>query len=231
MNPLEDLSTAVISGNIRMIKHLLKYVNLDLNTQDYDGETALIKAVSYNYPEVVELLINAGADVNIHTNDGYTALIYAATTDNTKLVELLINAGADVNAHTNHGFTALILAALHGHTDIAELLINAGADVNAHTDNGYTALQLFCENNYIPEAQKKEFADLLFHATPNLEIFEGAPSWVYDMHNEIMQQHLQSFLDGTLHSARNHSIVQTLPVDVLGMIANKVLGDTDTDHN
>ena len=49
------------------------YVNL----RDKYGRTALMRAVSRNHKDIIELLIKNSADVNVKNNDGETALMRA----------------------------------------------------------------------------------------------------------------------------------------------------------
>jgi len=100
----------------------------DMNIQDDNGNTALIKALDSDYVDIAKLLIAAGtADVNIQNKTGNTALIWAAIKGYKEIVKLLIKSGADVNIKNNFGDTALIWARRNRYTNIVALLIASGA--------------------------------------------------------------------------------------------------------
>ncbi|KAH9495267.1 hypothetical protein Btru_016239 [Bulinus truncatus] len=54
---------------------------IDVNKQDDNGNTALIKACEESLAEAVELLLNHGADVNLTNNEGQTALSHSIRSD------------------------------------------------------------------------------------------------------------------------------------------------------
>jgi ankyrin repeat protein len=64
----------------------------DPNTQDTNGETAMMKVVCTHAPDAprwVDLLLSKGADRTIKDNSGYTALDLAKRCNCDKAVELL----------------------------------------------------------------------------------------------------------------------------------------------
>lgn len=64
---------AVSSGNPALIQWLVDTQQIDINTQDRSGETALHRAAAQNNSELVELLIRNGADSTIENNKGQRA--------------------------------------------------------------------------------------------------------------------------------------------------------------
>ncbi len=98
-----------------------------INASSPSGPPELTRAVSTNYPGVVEYLISIGADVNGMDEKGWTPLAQAASTGNKLIVDLLLKAGASPNPSTP-GHTAPLHQAIgFGHKIIAETLIKAGA--------------------------------------------------------------------------------------------------------
>ncbi len=62
---------------------------LNLNTQDNDGNTALIDAVKNDHKAIVQELITAGADAPVKNNAGNTARMIATQSGFTDITELL----------------------------------------------------------------------------------------------------------------------------------------------
>jgi len=63
--------------------------NIDINTQDNFGSTALMYAT--NNPEMVNLLIQCGANINIKDHEGKTALDYAYENRNEEVIKIIEN--------------------------------------------------------------------------------------------------------------------------------------------
>jgi len=61
----------------------------DINTQDSDGQTALIRAANGGNLNLVKYLVSAGADVNVQDKDGDTARMIAKNT--IKIIQTLAN--------------------------------------------------------------------------------------------------------------------------------------------
>ncbi len=139
------LHWAAGTGKTEIVKELLKHKDIDLNTQDIYGFTALYRAVTNNHTEVVELFIEKGVDIKAKfpymLNE--TALHRAAGNGNTKLVKLLLEKGADINVQDSEGSTPLHWAAREGRTDVLkELLKHKDIDLNAKNKDGKTAADL-----------------------------------------------------------------------------------------
>jgi len=137
----ENLFTAVKYNNLDKAREALDEgadVNALTNVRYQVGNTALILASRYPYPEMVEMLLAAGADVNAKDNHGFTALMRS---NESEIVEMLLAAGADVNAKNNHGETALIMASSYdAKPEVVRILLENGADVNAKSNDGKTAI-------------------------------------------------------------------------------------------
>jgi len=121
-------------------------LEVDINSRNVVGETALMHACFYSHYEVVKLLIELGADVNAIDNFGRTALMVVVGSNKffnrcIKIVKLLIEAGAKVNVKDSYGNTALLYASSDGYATVVKLLIEAGAKVNVKDMEGYTALE------------------------------------------------------------------------------------------
>ena len=107
--PLHD---AVLTANEERVQALLN-ANVDPDSFDELGLTALHWAVRTNESQIVRTLLNGGAAVNIKTSnlDGFTPLHIAAYRGNNTMVTLLLDNGADINARNSVGDTPLHTAA------------------------------------------------------------------------------------------------------------------------
>lgn len=86
------LIQATFNGKKDIVKLLIAY-KADLNVVDFQGKTALIRAISAN-PEIAEVLLKAGADVNIKDNEGISALSIATKYKNKESITMLKDYGA-----------------------------------------------------------------------------------------------------------------------------------------
>ena len=103
--PKMDLHSAVIAGNIDVVKQHIE-AGSDINAKEpFGGSTPLITAVTFDKPSIAKLLIDAGADLSIKNNDGSTPLHVAAFFCRTDMVKMLIEAKADPTMLNNFGAT------------------------------------------------------------------------------------------------------------------------------
>jgi len=135
---------------------LLLEHDTDLNIQDNDGFTALIKASQIRHTKIVRLLLDAGAEVNIQNNEGKTALIWASQKGYIDIIRLLLEVDANPNIIDYAGNTALIEASQmqsgrrdNRHIEIIRLLLDAGADLYIRNNEGMIAYDVALINyNY-----------------------------------------------------------------------------------
>jgi ankyrin repeat protein len=167
-NATAPLATAIEGDNLAVVEMILNKV-VDLNRivrydSTYFGEmrdrqTALLVAVSFGNPQMVQLLISRGANVNLAARGGIerTPLQMAAEQGHLAIVQLLIEKGAEVNAlpAMKGGATALQLAAIGGYIGVAEELLRQGASINAPGSDifGRTALEGAAEHGRIDMVQ------------------------------------------------------------------------------
>jgi WD40 repeat protein/ankyrin repeat protein len=67
------LHYAIQHNQIDIVKHLLTFINIDINKQDFYGETPLYEAIKLRNTKIINLLINAGADPDIKSDIGYSS--------------------------------------------------------------------------------------------------------------------------------------------------------------
>lgn len=126
---------------------------IDLEIEDYNGQTALNIAARNGHLDVVKLLLNFSQpcndgtgrmkriDVNHADRDGWTPLRSASWGGHTEVVKLLIaHPACKIDLADKEGRTALRAAAWSGHEDILKILIEHGADVNSVDRQGRTSL-------------------------------------------------------------------------------------------
>ena len=82
------LMAAVVKGNKEIVKLLISK-NINLDTIDANGTTALIYATMFKNYEIVNDLVKAGANINLKDNRQNGAIEYAILTNDDKLITLL----------------------------------------------------------------------------------------------------------------------------------------------
>lgn len=140
------LLEAASAGDYAIVADCLKK-GVDVNTENWDGTTALMYATAEGYKSVVRLLLEKGAKVNAKPMNGYTALITASRFGYSEITEMLLADSADVNIADNHNATALHYASLYNNDTIVFMLLTAGADPNALTRDKESPLSLAAINN------------------------------------------------------------------------------------
>ena len=101
-----DFIEAVKQGRLLAVKEMLMR-GVNINSQDDLGHTALMLAIIFEHPDIVNELLNQGANVNARTNTGVTPLMVAAQLGHLHIVKELFNRGADINTRDNYGNSAL----------------------------------------------------------------------------------------------------------------------------
>jgi len=103
--PEMNINTAVLSGNLEVVKQHIK-AQTDINEKEaMSGSTPLISAATFGKNDIAKALIDAGADLSIKNNDGATALHTAAFFCRVEIVQMLIDAKADKTIRNNFGAT------------------------------------------------------------------------------------------------------------------------------
>eukprot|EP00300_Choanocystis_sp_HF-7_P010009 c16742_g1_i1.p1 GENE.c16742_g1_i1~~c16742_g1_i1.p1 ORF type:complete len:191 (+),score=41.59 c16742_g1_i1:299-871(+) len=181
-----------------------------------------------DYVEVIKLLHRLGSNVNSFDELGYTPVHAAAGQGHTKAITILHTLGAKIDTPNNDGQTPLFVAAEEGHVEVIRVLRALGANINTPDQFGTTPLMAAVEEGerevvlvliqlgaamFRRRKDGKRAADLI--DTSGLDI---GP-----IIKQELRQRLRTFLMGTLRRGRGVSSVLLLPVDVLGLVAQKVM--------
>ena len=151
--------TSAASDDLRLVeavKHqnaaatrLLLEQDIDVNTAESDGVTALHWAAHWNDADTASLLIRAGAAVGAANDLGVTPLSLACGNGSAALVATLLAVGADANATTWSGETVLMTCARTGNVAAVTALLARDADVHAaEAERGQTALMWAAAENH-----------------------------------------------------------------------------------
>lgn len=151
MHHLEDLEYmadrtcfwAAENGSAAIVECLLNAwkVNLDLENRQY--QTSLLRAAENGHTAVVRLLVEVGkANVDVRDLMGRTPLLLATEHRYQEMIKLLLESGkADVNAQDKKGQTPLMTATKSGNQNIVELIIGSNAvDTELGDVNGWKPL-------------------------------------------------------------------------------------------
>ena len=159
-------------------------LNADADLRSKRGTTAMVEAIEYDHPEIVDLLQSMHMDVNMvySARNSTTALHLAidkAQEDLPMVTSLLKRQDLDINAQDAGGSTALMVAADRNHSGIIRLLIDhSKIELNVANHKGFTALA-FSSINGNTFAVK---ALLAKSADPSLQDMDGLNALLRTIH-------------------------------------------------
>ncbi|GBO41154.1 Ankyrin-3 [Araneus ventricosus] len=126
----------------------LKYLEVDINSQDEKGRTALHIAADNGEREKINSLLEKGADILMVTKDGKTALHFASAKGYNDIAEMILNHAKRRNLLCAKNLInvtdSTLSTALHlvSNVTAAKCLLKHGAIYNAKNDLGQTPLDL-----------------------------------------------------------------------------------------
>ncbi|KAF7510248.1 hypothetical protein GJ744_006944 [Endocarpon pusillum] len=134
---MNKFQLAAFLGHDKVMGTILVDEDVDINSTDQDGNTALMWASLRGHEKVVQMLLDR-AEVNAQGGRYINSALYAASKrGHEKVVQMLLDRGAEVNAHGGrHNNTALYAASERGHEKVVQILLDGGAEVNAHAYDG-----------------------------------------------------------------------------------------------
>ena len=146
--------SAAENGHPEVLKNWIKE-QINSNTNDKLGRTALFIASLNGHLATVEYLLKIGANPNQPNQDGITPLHCVANTEDNDeekrvcLAQILLAYGAQINARDNtsttnggNGNTPLHNVAYAGSAKFAQYLIDQGAGIEIKDQDGMTALHI-----------------------------------------------------------------------------------------
>jgi len=121
---------AIYTADLKKINELLTN-NIDVNSKDKYGQTAIMNAARYGYHDVIQTLLVHGADPDITAKYNLSALMIAVLNNHVDSVRVLVNSGCDLDIQGGKeaiGFyqkTALDLANIQKNQEIIDILTKA----------------------------------------------------------------------------------------------------------
>ncbi|ORX61169.1 ankyrin [Piromyces finnis] len=141
-------------GKEEMVHYLIENKSIDLNAQNANLNTALIKACKYSYNSTtVAILLNEKNNCNleIKNNKGNTALLVACLNKNIDIAKHLLNHNANVEVINNENVTPFVIACQNNDIAMANMLINSYK----------------CKVNYDDPITQEKMSDCFINAVEN----------------------------------------------------------------
>lgn len=123
---------------------------MDINCQNWNGDTAFNKACEQGHLEVAQILLDKGYDINTRNKNGRSALIVSVMTNRMKVTEFLLEHGANLNIQDQWGYSALFFACKSkGQMKQIQYLLEKGASITKKDKNQDSVLHHACrDGNY-----------------------------------------------------------------------------------
>ncbi|XP_071115765.1 death-associated protein kinase 1-like [Haliotis cracherodii] len=126
-------------GNVDGLKDLSETANnIDLNTANKHGETAVHMAASGGHVDVIKFLQSKGVDVGVRDKQGDSAVYWAARQGQLDVIKYLQEANVPLDGKNKSGENALHVAARYGHAHVVDHLCEAGVSINLQDSLGET---------------------------------------------------------------------------------------------
>ena len=143
----DSLHLAVLYKRKDILEKLLKLDNIDINSVNNIGESALHYACNFNENEIAEILIKSNINVNIKEyQNNFTALVYCINLNNNYLVKKLIP-NSKINLQDSNGNSPLHHSIMTDNNEISNILIYLeNIDFNLVNIEGDTPFHIFLNN-------------------------------------------------------------------------------------
>jgi len=226
---MPPLHIAAAEGKSAIVDYLISQ-NVNLNSRDANGYTALMHGAAEGQKYSIVKLVEAGADVSIVDLEGATARDYAieeeeyytsdylgaekrpaihqATLDGLiEKVQRMVEQGIDVNSRDDYGRTPLHIASAENHTIDMRVLIELGAAINAQDKQGRTPLM------YAAAGAKGDAVALLVSEVANVNIQDvdgmRAYEWALSGGNADLAKFLGLITEGKTHADKKKTRSRT----------------------
>ena len=139
-------------GYRELVQTVLRFdegpVRVDINSQDWRGETPLLLAISNGHVETARLLIRNKPRQDIADKEGNLPLLLAASKGFDLTVRDLLKQSKQPNLKNKNGDTALCVAAAQGFEKVVKVLLDFGADLEEANKFGDIPLDLAEEKGH-----------------------------------------------------------------------------------
>ncbi|XP_030835712.1 E3 ubiquitin-protein ligase MIB2 isoform X1 [Strongylocentrotus purpuratus] len=141
-----DIVMAVASGDIPLVKRMLKNHPELVHHEPKPGKTLLSVTVANKDVRMMKFLVEKGCFIESYDEKGCTPLFLATDVNNFEGVRFLLEQGADVDSANCEGLTSFAVACSHGSFECAHYLLMHGADVNMKSKDDYLPIIRAIEN-------------------------------------------------------------------------------------
>lgn len=141
---LMALLTAADEGNITALEDLLaSHPDIDINTRNKYGETAMHLAVGSGHFEAVQFLNARGFSLVAGDKNNDEPIFFAARQGNFEILKYLKEQqGVSLDRQNRPGESCIHVAVRYGHIDIIKYICEAGANINLQDKQGDSPLHL-----------------------------------------------------------------------------------------
>ncbi|XP_067670096.1 putative ankyrin repeat protein RF_0381 [Haliotis asinina] len=143
------LHAACYSDNVMIVKHILSWKSVDINSKGDHGDTPLMVAAREGNRKVFDLLVSHDCDP-FEVSGGGNILHAACDSNNAVLVKDILSHGiADIESRDENGATPVMLAAEAGQKKVFDLLMGEGCSLKVIDDYGCNILHAACNSDNV----------------------------------------------------------------------------------
>jgi len=165
------LLVAATIGNYTAVEELLS-AGADVNKPNtLTKDTALLRSIYYDFPDITRRLIYSGANINIKNNYNHSPMFLALEKQNGELIDLLLNSGAKEGVNADYLFRA---ASKKNDTGVYAML-KGGVSPDVVNEKGNTPLIISASLGDVPSVQHL----LEYRADLNIANKDGNTALIY----------------------------------------------------
>jgi hypothetical protein len=161
----------------KAVRCLVQELGADVS-QTCHGDTPLMIAAAYGFPDLVRLLVtDLGADINQGNPHGEAPLYLTSSRGHLDVVKMLVaELGAEAGAVDNYVYTALLESALDGQLRTMQYLLeDAGANMDDVSNKGETVWDLLTEPSTAVAEGRAETNTSTLTGLLRVLVLRGAP--------------------------------------------------------